>query len=466
MAPAARSWMVRALPAFAVCLALRLLFLAFFGERLTAFGYEHGFGLQALALLDGRGLQVIDELVLKVDDQQFHQLPHLVQPWQYPPPPQGARAYYHATDMPGYPWILATTWRFMRQPTFWPVKFLQAIAGSLLLFPVCDIGRRLLGERTGTIAAWLFALWLPNAYLMQMASKEAWEGIFVVLTAWFALRFMQDGGKRALAMASLCLALATFMRANLMVLTGGICVVGLLCFPFRRVLLCFCVSYLFLFVCLVPWVVRNKRWIGPEVGVKEGFYWGIAGGLAMHDPALAKEVGALETRRVQPNGQPDDLFREPAEIRDLTRKVLRNRPGWFLGIVAKNALGAPFCPLDWGHDLLSPEARSLRAFHEKTGHGLFAYLARHPLAFAFKFGTRLLELAVGVMSLAVFWFRRDAWRPLLWVAACYWSFVAVYAPIHMEFRYIAPHTWALLILAAACLANRFRIRYRAPARHP
>lgn len=441
------------MPAFVVCLAARLLFFAWFGERLTAYGYEHGFALQALSLMDGQGLRVIDDHVRLVDDQQFRALPRLLQPWQYPPPPAGAYAYYHATDMPGYPWILAAVWFFASPPTFWTVKLIQALASSLLVFPVWNIGHRLFGERAGVFSGWLYAVWLPGAFLAQMASKEAWEAVFAVLTAWFVLRYLQEGGRGSLLLASLSLVCATFMRTNLMVLTGGLCMVGLLSFPLRRVAICFGVTYLFLAACLVPWVLRNKEWVGREVGIKEGFYWGIAGGLALNDRALAAKVGRLETSRRNADGAPRGLFREPPEMRRLVLDVLRQRPGWYAGLIGGRILAAPWLPMEWGYDLLGREAQSYRAYHLMTGRGRLAYLLEHPFAFAFKFGARAFETLVGILSLAAFWVRRAQWRRLVWVAAGYWVFIAVYAPIHLEFRYLGPHTWALLVLAAACLAN-------------
>lgn len=430
---------------------------------MTAYGYEHGFALQALALLNGQGLRVVDDHVRMVDDQQFRTLPRLLQPKDYLPSPADSYAYYHATDMPGYPWFLAAVWFFAHSPTFWAVKLIQALASSLLVFPIWNIGHRLFGERTGAFGGWLYAIWLPNAYLAQMASKEAWEAVFVLLTAWFVLRYLQEGGRCALFLAALSLALATFLRTNLMVLTGGLCAAGILSFPLRRVATCLGVSYLFLAACLVPWVLRNREWVGREVGIKEGFYWGIAGGLALNDRELATKVGRLETNRRNADGTPRGLFREPPEMRVLVRDVLRQRPGWYATLVGKRILTSPWLPMEWGYEILGPEAKSYRSYHLATGCGRLAYLREHPFAFAFKFGARSLEVLAGILSLAAFWICRTQWRRLAWVAAGYGTFIAVYAPIHLEFRYLGPHSWALLLLAAACLAKLLPGRHDA---HP
>src|SRR3989338_10196396 len=89
--------------AFAVCLILRLFYLGMFGDKMTAYTYEHAFAVQAISLLEGRGLQVHDDYLWKLGELQFHELPFLLQPKDYPPYPRDHLGYYHATDMPGYP---------------------------------------------------------------------------------------------------------------------------------------------------------------------------------------------------------------------------------------------------------------------------------------------------------------------------------------------------------------------------
>lgn len=439
--------------AVAAALTLRLLYLGAFGDRFTAYGYEHGFAIPALALLRGDGLLAEDDYTRLVDDLQYHCWPRMLQPKDYPPPPERTKGYYHATDMPGYSWFLAAIWAVVHPPTFWPAKILQALLSAALVIPVFDIARRLFGGRAGLIAAWLCAWWLPFAYLAQMVSKEAGEATAVVLSAWLTLRFLQDGRKRDLAGAALAVVASAYLRTNLLVIATALGVLGFLLFPRRRCVAYLLVTHLALAICLAPWVARNHRWVDPHVGLKEGFWWGILGGLAQEDPALLKRVEAIEGRRVRPDGTPNQLLREPPEVPGMTKAILRERPGWFLGLVAKRLASAPWYTLDWGFDFLPKEARSYSAFRAATGKGRAAYWLTHPFAAAFKTMARLAEVAVGIASLAAFWVCRSRWRECLWVAAAYWGFMAVYAPVHFEFRYVAPHSWALLVLAAACLAK-------------
>lgn len=434
-------------------LALRLLYLTAFGDRFTAYGYEHGFAISALALLRGDGLLAEDDYTRLVDDLQYHSWPRLLQPKDYPSPPDVSTGYYHATDMPGYSWFLAGLWSLFRPPTFWPAKILQALVSAALVFPIWNIARRLFGKRTGMLAAWMYAAWLPFGYLSQMASKEGLESPGVVLSAWLALRFMQDGGKRNLAGAAMAVVASAYLRTNLLVIASGLGIAGLMLFPWRRCVAYLLATHLALLICLAPWVARNHRWVDPHVGLKEGFWWGVLSGMAQEDPAILKRVEALEGRRVRPDGTPNQLMREPPEVPEMTKALLRERPGWFLGLIAKRLASSPWYTLDWGFDLLPKEARSYAAFRAATGKGRVSYAMAHPWAAGFKTFSRLAEVAVGLLALAAFWVRRSRWRECLWVAVAYWAFIAVYAPVHLEFRYVAPHSWALLMLAAACLAN-------------
>lgn len=458
----ARQFLPRAVwAALVAALALRLLYLGAFGDRFTAYGYEHGFAIPALALLRGDGLLAVDDYTKLVDHEQFKCWPRLLQPRDYPPPPAASAGYYHATDMPGYSWFLAGLWRFFWPPTFWPAKLVQGLASAALVLPAWDIARRLFGRRAGVFAAWLCALWLPFAYLSQMVSKEGLEGAGVMLCAWFALRFMQEGRRTDLAGSALAVVASAYLRTNLLVIATALGLVGLLLFPWRRCGAYLLVTHLALAICLAPWVARNHRWVDPHVGLKEGFWWGILGGLAQEDPALLRRVEAIEGRRVRPDGSPNQLLREPPEVPAMTRQILRERPVWFVGLVAKRFLSSPWYTLDWGFDLLPKEARSYAAFRADTGKGRVAYYLAHPWAAFFKTVSRLAEIAVGTLALAAFWVCRSRWRECLWIGVGYGAFMAVYAPIHLEFRYVAPHSWALLVLAAACLANLPPPRYPA-----
>jgi hypothetical protein len=304
---------------------------------------------------------------------------------------------------------------------------------------------------------------LPFAYLAQMVSKEAGEATAVVLSAWLTLRFLQDGRKLDLAGAALAVVAGAYLRTNLLVIAAALGVLGLLIFPWRRCAAYLLVTHLALAICLTPWVARNHRWVDPQVGLKEGFWWGILGGMAQEDPSLRKQLEVIELRRVRPDGTPNQILREPPEVPGMTKKLLRERTGWFFGLVAKRLASAPWYTLDWGFDLLPKEARNYGSFHTATGQGRAAYFMAHPFVAAFKTVARLAEIAVGILSLAVFWICRSRWRECLWVAAAYWVFMAVYAPVHFEFRYLAPHSWALLVLAAACLAKALSSRQNLPA---
>lgn len=437
--------------AFLVCLLIRLFYLVEFGDKFTAFGYEHGNGLQALALLQGRGLETHDEYYIQTDKIQAKRTPLLLQPKDYPPRPRDNMGYYHALDMPGYPWILAGVWWLFDSQTFWPIKIIQTILSAFLIFPLCDIGRKLFNQRTAEWCAWLYAFWLPNAYLAQMACKEAWEGLLIIPACWLLLRYFMRGEKLSLLMCMITFTLSVFMRTNLLLLPFALCILGMLIFSIRRCLTAFILAGLFLLVCLFPWVLRNKHWVDPHIGIKEGFYWALSWNFSNVDPVFKKEILKYEGMRQNSDGTPRKLSREPPEIPPLVKQTLKERPVLFFALAFKQMILGPWQNLEWGYEILFPKVPSYTAFHSITGESRAYYLLKHPYAVSCKIIMRIFEITVVALSLATFWFWRDRWQICLWISICYWLFLFTYAFIHIESRYIVPHTWALIILAASCL---------------
>jgi hypothetical protein len=268
-----------------------------------------------------------------------------------------------------------------------------------------------------------------------------------------ALRYFKEDRKLDLIVAVVALICATFLRTNLAVLIGTLAVSGLLLFPFRRCAIFFVTACFALGICLIPWVLRNKQYVDSRIGVKEGFYWGIIGGIAMEDADISKKLSSLEGRKFLPDGTPNKFQREPPEVPEMTKKILRESPLWYVKMVAKRFVMAPWFKLDWGYSILPAEAQSFQLFKQKTGHGLGGYLKNHGWVFIFKLFSRGMELLIGTLGIIAFWVLRGRWKQCLWLAMSYWSLIAVYSLIHLEFRYIAPHLWVLLLLSAACIAK-------------
>jgi 4-amino-4-deoxy-L-arabinose transferase-like glycosyltransferase len=438
--------------AVVICLLVRLAHLVLFGDKITVYSYEHSFAIQAMGLLEGRGLVANDVYFKAIEETQFPVRPRLLNPDEYPPNHYHADDYYHATDMPGYAWILAGIWWISGDYSFWLVKTIQALLSFLLIFPLCGISKRLFGDRTALITAWLYSFWLPSAYLAQMVSKESWEILFLVLCVHTSLVYLEQGSRRYLVLGALAFVSAVFLRSNLALITICMAGAGVLLFPWRRCLALVTVHILLMAMALIPWVQRNRAVVDPSIGVKEGFYWGIIGGMAGEDPEIQTKLTELEGRKVLPDGRPARFQREPPEVPDWTRELLRERWAWYAEMVIKRLIETPIYKLDWGYEMLPEEARSVQMFKQKTGGGNMDYFRKYWMAAAFKAACRAFEVSIGLLAILALWIQRRNWGAVLWLAVCYWGMVSVYALIHLEFRYLAPHTWALLVLAASALA--------------
>ena len=337
--------------------------------------------------------------------------------------------------------------------------FVQAVIGALMIYPIYGIGRRLYEKRVGLLGAWLFAFWLPSAYLTQWVSKEPWEMLFLIPLTWLSLAQWQEPRWHRFVSAILVFVLAVFVRGNMLPFLGMLCVSAIPLFGWRKTLSLAAIGYTALFLALLPWAARNQRVVSVPVFLKGDFYFAVFGGFCQYEPKYFA-ISPENHPRVRANGKVARTYDNfDVECKPITLQILRDRPLWYAGTVVRRFFWTLFHPLDWGQVHTAASRRSYQDFHQVTGQGRLAYLRDSPGYVLLKTLQRLWEISLVPGALLALWLRHRDWRAWLIIATCYFTFALSYAPIRIEARYIAPHTWSLLLLAAVALtalADRWR----------
>jgi len=429
--------------AFMMALAVRALYLFAFHDQITGFNYEIYYGQVALNLLSGQGLAVNDEHCAAVNKLTGQR--RLTDPSKWPPI-NPANNYYTAVETPGYAWYLALLWSMVSKPTFLIPQCLQVLLVSLLVYPIYGIGRRLYDERVGLLAAWFFALWLPSAYLTQTVTKEPFEMILPITMLWLVVSYWQGARAWKLMLMIILFILGVFFRANLLITLGMFAFFSIPKFGFSRVLKITLLAYGFLILALVPWYLRNKHVVGNPVLLKDNFYFTVYCGLCKYEPSY---FGLVNEGGKDANGVILKHYRNfDIESRPVVQAIVRERPLWFAGTVIRRFAWTLVMPLDWGYRIMPEKARSAAAFRQHTGKGRLDYFKAHPIFFVAKNTARIIEVFLFPLSIFALWIRRRDWRSWIILGGYYIGFVAAYATMTVESRYIVPHTWPVLILAA------------------
>lgn len=158
---------------------------------------------------------------------------------QFTRAPQSATYVPEAIRTPGYPAFLAAVYTVFGIGNQMAVVIVQGLAYAAICIVVFLIGRRVLNERAGLIAAWLTAAFSPLPYFAALAMTELWTTFLLTLTVIVTFKARES--------RSLWLAAAAGLLAGATALTRPVFVL----LPFA----------LFGTVMLVDWFRNSTRWL-------------------------------------------------------------------------------------------------------------------------------------------------------------------------------------------------------------
>ncbi len=439
-------------------LAVRLPMLHFLRTEYLSGGITTSLGLVARNLLEGRGLSETtgpDEILLLYDLQLDQG--RLRDIAEFPDPPdQPTRPLIQR--MPGYPFLLAMSFKLTGSYRYLPIQLVQILGSSLLPLLLYGAARRTFGERQGRVAGILAALNFAEIRLALVPLYDWWIIFLVGLLLWLLARSRErDYPWRSFVLMGAVLAAGTLLKSTVVVVPLFLAAaVFVMLRPWRAAPRAAALVALPLLV-LFPWAARNQRVFHRFIPTNTFLWPSVWEGFG----EVANPFGAvLDDRRtyltaLQENhrlvyGSPeyDDYFAEKVN------SVFGSRPGFVVTLWGKRLVGGLLFPANpWGLAGIDRPEASFSTFRARTGGSPVAYLLAHPLTASLKLLQHLWDPALFFMGLLALWEMRHRWRELLPLLAFPAAFLAVTVPIHLEGRYLLPGSLVFLMLASVPLAG-------------
>ena len=439
-------------------LAVRLPMLHFLRSDYLSGGITTSLGLVARNLVEGRGLSETTgpEEILRLYEIQLDQ-GRLRDISEFPDPPdQPTRPLIQR--MPGYPFLLAMSFKLTGSHRYLPIQLLQILGSTLLPLLVYGAARRTFGERPGRVAGVLAALNFAEIRLALVPLYDWWIIFMVGLLLWLLARSRERGYRwRDFVLMGTVLAAGTLLKSTVLLVPFFLAASLFATLGPRRAVPRAAALVALPLLVLLPWAARNQavfhRFIATNTflwpTVWEGF-----GEVANPFGAVLDDrrtyLAALQEHPGLVYGTPeyDDYFN------DKVNTAFGDRPGFVVALWGKRLVGGLLFPANpWGLAGADRAEASFSHFQASTGGSPIAYVLAHPLTAAVKLLQRLWDPALFFMALLALWEMRARWRELLPLLALPAAFLAVTVPIHLEGRYLLPGSLVFLMLAAVPLAG-------------
>ena len=438
-------------------LAVRLPLLVTQHDAYLSGGITTSLGLVARNFMEGRGLVETTgppEILLLYDTQL--QEGRLRDVREFPDPPdQPTKPLIQR--MPGYPLLLAVTWKLTGSASYLPIQILQVLLSALMPWLLCDAARRLFGWRAGLAAGILGALNLPEARLAVVPLYDWWVILLVASVAWLLVR----GGERGypvpqFLVMGLCVAAGVYLRPTVLVLPVFALAALLPRLGWRQVLLRGVLALGIPILVLVPWAVRNDRVFHRPI-LTTTFFWPtvwegfgeVPNSFGAYLDDRITYLQAVDSRKLLVYGSPeyDDHFRQKVI------HLVATSPGFVASLWARRLVrGLLFPENPWGLPWAENPDASFIEFQRTGGGGIAAFLTKRPGTVLVKLAKRLWEPFLFLMALLTLVVDRSRWREFLPLVALPVFLLAVTIPLHLEGRYLLPGTQVWILFAAPPLA--------------
>jgi 4-amino-4-deoxy-L-arabinose transferase-like glycosyltransferase len=328
------------------------------------------------------------------------------------------RFEYQAVEQPGAAILLAALWWVTGSYRYIYLQVAQVVADASMAVLVFWIGMQLFRRRRAAIiAAFGYATFLPIAQLTRIPFHDPWAALVPPVFVALGLKGLESDRPWAWgALAGAGVGFGLYFRFALILMPVLIVPALALFGSWRRAAAYGATALAVGCAMLVPWTVRNNavyhRFIPANVGFGQTLWEGFGeiknpGGAINEDVATATMVHRVRPDLRYGTPQYDDYLGHKATA------VIRAHPGFYLKLLAVRSARALFWP----------------------GGGRLASLSAPPL------------FALAASGLILCW--RKHWRSEVVLLTVIAAVAAVPIMLQLQWRYLAPSTFAYLLLAAA-----------------
>jgi 4-amino-4-deoxy-L-arabinose transferase-like glycosyltransferase len=377
---------------------------------------------------------------------------------------------------PGPSTLLALMYKIFGQYRYIYLRLLEAVIasfGCLLIFLIC---RDLLNNKIGLIAAFLYAVYLPMAYVSTWALQDALMPFFSLLAAYLFFRGAQKKSWKYYMFAGLVTGVAAYFQPTIMLLPLSLGL-GLFIYKLGDLKLFKSLGYASLstaiavamvILVITPWVVRDYRVTGGIIPMRPGSWQGIWEGFGEYpNPVGAVLNDAITYNNIKQEGY-NVTYGTPeydAVLKDKSIKAIEEHPLWWLGLLARRVprtivimtdLGIAPVPRDAQGNILQGAAEdnhSRLISAVKSGHwGEVWTIIRTHLYVSFVFVlTACFAIFPVVFSVLGIWFARRKWKVLVLVAAVPFYYSVVNIMFFVNWKTLVPGAFGYIIFSAIAL---------------
>ena len=462
-------------------LALALIFLLSVGVRVSLilispkivynYGTIAGLGETARNLAEGRGY-VVGQAYSKAIFPLMQKENRLIDIQDVPPPGEDRFIPYYYLP-PGTSALLAGTFLIFGQDRYIYLRYVQAVIDSLGVIIIFLIGRELFSRRAGLIAAFLYAVWLPIAFLAVWPLHDALMPFITLVALYLFILGVRRKSIIFYVLSGLAVGIGCYFQPSILLLPVMFGI-GMFVYNFRKrefrnqiadwakvtVIMMAVVT-----LVIAPWLVRNHRVTGDWIGMRPGVWSGIWEGFGeFGDNPVGAYFDDSETYKLARKELGYDVdYLSPeyqAFFKEKVLNAIEEHPVWWLGMLVQRVPRAIFYYSELGinntlialYDMGFPQETVL----DTITNGIFWKFARsHPLTFFYTaIGGLSYIFAVVPVLLSIFaiWVLRKNWRALALILTVTVYFAAVAIVFFTASpKSIMPGSLAYIILCAVAL---------------
>lgn len=464
---------------FALALGIRTGMILMAPKSLPYYGMSIPIGEAARNLVEGRGYVIdegyVDSIVSRIAREGPCDIADVA-----PPSEETFTPYYGLP--PGPSILLAGTYWIFGEYRYIYLRVLQAIIDSFGCVLMFLIGRELFNRRVGLIAAFLYAIWLPIAYLSTWPLHDALMPFITLVCLYFFIEGVRRKKVIFYILSGLFTGIGCYFQPSLLLLPVAFGI-GLLIYEARKIDFWKCVAQaakvtvlmtVVLVLVISPWVVRNYHVTGAVFAMRitvwsllwEGFAeFGDAPVDASLDDANPRAIASRELGYDVKYGTPE----VEAVIRPKVLNAIKEHPLWYLSLLARRVPRAVCNFSELGlniHPLIGTDYSAWLGYLYSTGsvgyvtavkkmlHGIgdgsfWNMLIRHPYGTFYLGLVWFFAIVPPLLSLVAFWLARRNWRALALVAAVPVYFICLAAfTSATSYKSIVPASLGYIIFSA------------------
>jgi len=386
---------------------------------------------------------------------------------------------------PGTSTMLAGTYWLFGKYNFIYFRIIEAIIDSFGCLFMFFIGKELFSRRVGLISAFLYAVWLPIAYLSTWPLHDALMPFITLVCLYFFVLGVKRNAIKFYILSGLLAGIGCYFQPTLLLLPLffglALFIYNLHKYNFKQqavnVVKVTAVSMLTLVLVITPWVVRNYHVTGALVVMRPGPWstmWEGFGEFGNNPVGAQLSDEATYELAVKESGYNIEYL-SPAYQAFFKAKVLnaiKEHPGWYAGLVAKripraifnfSELGLYSLPLIrveypvWMNYLYDTGPVGYNWAIKKMLQGIsdgtfWVMFKTYPFGAFYLVLVWVFAIVPPLLSIFAFWIARRNWRSLILVATVPLYFILFHMFIFVaSYKSIVPASLGYIIFNAITL---------------